>query len=763
MKKLLFVFIMVNVFVHISAQITTFKGTVKDESGKPIDYVQITLTANDTLAAYASTVDGGKFFINNIVPGSYKVELSMLGYEDVGMDVTVSGDVRMNFVMKENAMMLDSVVVTTERPRTTTATGHIYYLSKKARESGNPFKALQEVPDIVSNHITQSVSAIDGKKMMIMIDGVKINSGIATIDPKRIDYVEVNDVVSARFMREGYNKILNIHLKPEKTLYQFYEYGLRNDFPHYWGSTWGKAEVGTDKFSVYVNVAPEYTHDQESGSDGLIESDYYTKTIKQNSESSSKAVDYTVMLKYKASPKDYLAPYFQGNNSSSHKETNGNGTFVDYTDLNLTDNSLTSDYRSKSLSRVYSGTLFYRRMINGKMTFENYFSGTYNFNNLRNNTVDIYPDEVWNGRSDFDTRKITVSNDADFSWNINNGTSFSLGSTTTYTYDRLLEKCGSSPIYRHKEWDEYLYASITGKVKSFMFMVSAGYSGIWRQSADIKDHYYRPYIASSFTLDMKQAGSLQLSYVLNSASPEVSMLNPYDTSTDSLRHNVGNPYLKPQETHGASLRYSYYRKGFYAGAILGYNYIMDRYENIGYIDDDGAYTSTFINLGHYSNIRLSAILNYRKNNTTIGSFLSHFIEYFPGEKAKKSFSGNLYVLQTIGKWGLYGAIDYTNFSYTNISTRHNLTPLTSNVFVSYNFTPNLSLSVGAIHLIKNLKSKMHVKDKDYEMFTLDRQDVFHPYILFRWTIRKNTQKQMKLNNNILKDIQKDINLQDRKY
>ena len=154
MKKLLFVFIMVNVFVHISAQITTFKGTVKDESGKPIDYVQITLTANDTLAAYASTADGGNFFINNIVPGSYKVELSMLGYEDVGMDVTVSGDVRMNFVMKENAMMLDSVVVTTERPRTTTATGHIYYLSKEARESGNPFKALQEVPDIVSNHIT---------------------------------------------------------------------------------------------------------------------------------------------------------------------------------------------------------------------------------------------------------------------------------------------------------------------------------------------------------------------------------------------------------------------------------------------------------------------------------------------------------------------------------------------------------------------------------------------------------------------------------
>lgn len=112
-------------------------------------------------------------------------------------------------------------------------------------------------------------------------------------------------------------------------------------------------------------------------------------------------------------------------------------------------------------------------------------------------------------------------------------------------------------------------------------------------------------------MEHEKAGSLQLGYTLNSAAPDVAMLNPYDTSTDSLRRNVGNPYLKPQETHGVSLRYSYYKNGFYAGAYFNYCYITDRYENIGFVDDNGVYTSTFENLGHYSNINLSALFNYR--------------------------------------------------------------------------------------------------------------------------------------------------------
>lgn len=44
---------------------------------------------------------------------------------------------------------------------------------------------------------------MDGKQLLVLVDGIKVNSGITTIDPKRIDYVEIKDVVNAKYEREG--------------------------------------------------------------------------------------------------------------------------------------------------------------------------------------------------------------------------------------------------------------------------------------------------------------------------------------------------------------------------------------------------------------------------------------------------------------------------------------------------------------------------------------------------------------------------------
>lgn len=106
---------------------------------------------------------------------------------------------------------------------------------------------------------------------------------------------------------------------------------------------------------------------------------------------------------------------------------------------------MTSDYKSKSLSRVYSGTLFYRHTINDKMMLENYLTGTYNYNNLRNNTTDIYPAETWKDMTDFSTRKNTVSQTSEFTWDVNDKTSLTFGNATTYINDKLSENTACFP------------------------------------------------------------------------------------------------------------------------------------------------------------------------------------------------------------------------------------------------------------------------------------------------------------------------------
>ena len=85
------------------------------------------------------------------------------------------------------------------------------------------------------------------------------------------------------------------------------------------------------------------------------------------------------------------------------------------------------------------------------------------------------------------------------------------------------------------------------------------------------------------------------------------------------------------------------------------------------------------------------------------------------------------------------------------------------MLVSYQCTPNLSLSVGTNSVIKYSKARTRVIDDGYELHMVDKREVFHPFFLLRWTLRKNVEKKIKLDNGIMKDIQKGINLQDRKY
>lgn len=77
----------------------------------------------------------------------------------------------------------------------------------------NPFRALQEIPAIISDANTSSVKTLDGKAPLILINGNMVNSGIGPISPADIESVEVVNSVSARYLQEGVTSILNIKLK----------------------------------------------------------------------------------------------------------------------------------------------------------------------------------------------------------------------------------------------------------------------------------------------------------------------------------------------------------------------------------------------------------------------------------------------------------------------------------------------------------------------------------------------------------------------
>ena len=88
---------------------STISGTVKDQNGNLIPGASVLLEKN----AKGSTTDfDGNFEIQNVTNGTYKIISSYVGYDSYKKEITVSGNLNVNIVIKENAQSLDEIIVT---------------------------------------------------------------------------------------------------------------------------------------------------------------------------------------------------------------------------------------------------------------------------------------------------------------------------------------------------------------------------------------------------------------------------------------------------------------------------------------------------------------------------------------------------------------------------------------------------------------------------------------------------------------------------
>lgn len=187
-------------------------GQVTDETGTSIQGAQLCLYQDGELAGLAQSNAKGEYRIGDVPRGSYQVVASCVGYSSDEDSVVIDRDANLNFILMTKSVELDSVVVMGSSSRATSK-GHVFYLTKKAKECGNPFVALQEIPLLYSDPVNETVRSADGQSMLILVDGMRVNSGVSPIDPARIKSVEIIDVVSAKYMRQGVKRVVNIKLK----------------------------------------------------------------------------------------------------------------------------------------------------------------------------------------------------------------------------------------------------------------------------------------------------------------------------------------------------------------------------------------------------------------------------------------------------------------------------------------------------------------------------------------------------------------------
>ncbi len=198
------------------------KGVVVDEQQRPLPYVSCVLLTTDSIfvAGTVSHTDG-RFELPAEDAKSYLVQCSYLGYETYTVSCQV-GDLG-TIVLKEDAQLVDEVIVVGEKPVTSlTDDGNIRFnISRiKSKTSADITTILNKLPGVSANQ--KQGLTLNGQPATLYIDGKKqpltgaqaINL-LKTMPSEAVDNVELNTYTGSTY-EAATGPVININTARRK-------------------------------------------------------------------------------------------------------------------------------------------------------------------------------------------------------------------------------------------------------------------------------------------------------------------------------------------------------------------------------------------------------------------------------------------------------------------------------------------------------------------------------------------------------------------
>lgn len=751
MRRFLFVIISLLSLVIVKAQEpnsgvsqqNVFHGEIVSKEGNGgIADGYVLLILDGKIFKTTSSDKKGHFSMKNVPDGNYIVEVTCLGYQSVSDSLKIKGSTRRNFQLTEEAKELGEVTVVADRSQIVkrTANGEVFYLSSAAKKMSNPFRALQEIPAIISDANTSSVKTLDGKAPLILINGNMVNSGIGPISPADIESVEVVNSVSARYLQEGVTSILNIKLKRHTKPYLWLEGATRHEIPVDNGFGVGYFEVGNHKISLYGRAAYHYKYHEDVESSVNRTNTGYKQTYDQSTRNDTHKWIGELLLKYLITSNDYFAAQFYDSYNSTEGKSLAQGNY-------LTDISQLYGFQSfdKNKSNILTTSLYYKHSFSKSSDLELRLAYNFNKNDYSANRVDYYDEQQVDANTLYNNKRHSGSFNIDYSKEYANNSSLIAGSHSTLIMDDIDNAIGENPLFKHHSYNQYVYVGYGGSFKQLRYNASIGMEGIWAKAGEASYSYFRPRGNVSMTWIANKHNSVRLSYQLTNMAPNVAYLNPYNTSTDSLFVSLGNPNLKPQMTHYASMSYTLNVGKLYFIPTVGYKYVSDVIENYGY-SDGGIYYSTYANTGHFFRVSAGADLSYRFKWGRVYAGGGWKADHYMGQDAKNSAYASFGFNAQVKNFSFYGDVDYNSRDYTALACTRYKHPSVANLQVNFNFTPDFYMGVCLQHLTGEYQGKVTTVDGSFHSVIENhyKDQKFRPWVILRYTFRKNAEKKHKL-------------------
>lgn len=579
----------------------SISGEIIDENNETIPFANVILHQKNSTKSPKGTVsdDNGKYIFKNIKPGTYQIEVSVLGFKTEKSTVfQLSSDKKFNFVLKEESQSLDEIVIKAKRPIIRqTAEKLVVDLEKSAMVNSSLSDVMRKVPGILVTENGISVAGNTGVRILIngkTTEYMDVKTLLRDLPADNIAKVEVVEQPGAEYEASGSGAVINIILKKNVSLGtngslgfwagkdDGFEYGTSASVANYKNKLNWQASAGYSNptWREDVNIIRKV---QDESYNQLTVRPYKPKNFRVSS-----SIDYYL------NPKNSIGIGVSWRKRLSERIAKSTTVISDNnkSETLLSENNFLRDRIIFNINPYYE----YKTETDRLLLDINYIN--YGSNNT-NDLYDVAGSEItYQDRRYLEDGKYTIkAYKADYSKSFSDNLKLSFGSKIAdVSTDNDLK------LYQHNSANEFVfkpelssrflidetilavYSKINAKVNDWSFSGGLRYENSntkgtsdfiknGKPTTETKERIINklfPSAAVSRKITEKLGASLSYSYRIR--RPSYSSLNSFETFLDPLSSEIGNPNLKPAFTNNYQFNLTFSKQPFFT---IGYSQTED--------------------------------------------------------------------------------------------------------------------------------------------------------------------------------------------
>ena len=597
---------------------------VDSKTGKTLEYANISLTNIKWDKIIEGTISDakGRFNMNKIRTGSYKISVSYLGYEiqNVNFELTKKKpDIKLaDILLISNNGMLSEVKIKEQKPIFESKIDKIVYNAENDMNEGlnDATDVLRKTP-LITVDLEGEVSLRGSKNIKFLVNGKAstfFSSDIATalqmIPADEIKSIEVITSPGAKYDGEGDAGIVNIITK--RKVIDGYKSTLNGSFGNRMNKQSGNISLGKGRFGISARASARYSWPRE-GESNLVRRDWQEigidgdtiglNTLNQASKTFGNWVGIggSINMYYDINAYNSIMSDIRFGSRGSFSENN---TITNNNDTIIYKSFLETSSESKNIEWSTDYTKTFANDDEREFNISLQIGGDLGDDNIYSSREKINQYSTYN-----DEKEIEFTLQTDYIHPFMEENKLELGAklinrdreVVSTTTSKINEDRQAQNIFNYNQQVLSTYISSDWSFNNDIGLKTGVRYEYTIINGDFKGNKYGNILPNiTISKNFSKTKSLKLSYNNRILRPGIQNINPNIIKNDDYSTSEGNPELTPANAKQIEMGYNQFGRkyqGSYNLYIKKTSDIIERYSRI----DNGITKSSYENIGSSTN------------------------------------------------------------------------------------------------------------------------------------------------------------------